>query len=190
MNPPRTRKSVAALGTAGGALADLVRIEAPPAEVPLPGLGVGGKRRVGNQTARKAAQILVEKKEGFVIPTGFQKKNLVVAFVKRDMIVYGKAFDIVKLSSPVNLDDLSEVETKLDQVQLIEIKSTNKSTVAPDFQKYFFGLTGAEVLVAQSLKKQFKFALVNTLTKTNIELDLAEMFGRAKGIYPTWSILF
>jgi len=46
-----------------------------------------------------------------------------------------------------------------------------------------------EALGIKSLKKQFKFALVNTLTNAHIELDLAEMFGRAKGIYPTWSIL-
>lgn len=147
------------------------------------------ENKEGNATARLAAQILVEKNEGFFIPTAKQKKNLVVAFVKQDMIVYGKAFDIVRLSSAVNLDDLSEVESKLDQIQLIEIKSTNKQGIGPDFKKYFFGLTGAEVLVAQSLKKQFKFALVNTLTKAHIELELAEMFGRAKGIYPTWSIL-
>ena len=144
---------------------------------------------MGNQTARKAAQILVEKNLGFIIPAAQQKRNLVLAFVKRDMIVYGRAFDIVKVSAPVNLDDPADVEAKLDQIQLVEIKSTNKATVAPDFQKYFFGLTGAEVLVAQSLKKHFKFAFVNTLTNTHIELDLAEMFGRAKGIYPTWSIL-
>jgi hypothetical protein len=147
------------------------------------------ENKEGNATARRAAQILVEKNAGFFIPTATQKKNLVVAFVKRNMIVYGKAFDIVRLASAVNLDDLSEVESKLDQIQLIEIKSTNKKGIGPDFKKYFFGLTGAEVLVAQSLKKQFKFALVNTLTNAHIELELAEMFGRAKGIYPTWSIL-
>ncbi len=147
------------------------------------------ENKEGNATARRAAQILVEKNEGFFIPTAKQKKIIVVAFVKQDMIVYGKAFDIVRLSSAVNLDDPAEVESKLDKIQLIEIKSTNKVGIGADFKKYFFGLTGAEVLVAQSLKKQFKFALVNTLTNAHIELDLAEMFGRAKGIYPTWSIL-
>jgi hypothetical protein len=170
-------------------LAETLRLEPLRVEQPLAELESTGKKRVGNQTARKAAQILVEKNAGFFIPTAKQKKNLVIAFVKQDMIVYGKAFDIVRLSSPVNLDDLSEVESKLDKIQLIEIKSTNKLGIGLDFKKYFFGLTGAEVLVAQSLKKQFKFVLVNTLTNAHIELDLAEMFGRAKGIYPTWSIL-
>ncbi len=147
------------------------------------------KKRVGNATARRAAQILVEKQLGFTLPTPKQKKNIVVAFVKRDMIVYGRAFDIVKLLEPVELDDLSEVEAKINKIQLFEIKSTNKDKISINFRGYFFGLTAAEVLVAQSLKLQFKFALVNTLTKHHIELSLNELFGRAKGIYPTWSIL-
>jgi len=147
------------------------------------------KKRVGNATARRAAQILVGKKLGFTLPTPKQKKNIVVAFVKRDMIVYGRAFDIIKLLEPVELDDLSEVEAKINKIQLIEIKSTNKDKISDTFRGYFFGLTAAEVLVAQSLKQQFKFALVNTLTKHHVELSLSELFGRAKGIYPTWSIL-
>jgi hypothetical protein len=148
------------------------------------------ENREGNTTARRAAQILTEKNQGFIIPTGSQKKNLVVAFVKRDMIVYGKAFDIVKLSSSVNLDDLADVEAKLDRIQLFEIKSTNKVGIGADFKKYFFGLTAAEVLVAQSLKKQFRFAFVNILTGVHLELELSQLFSKAKGIYPTWSIMF
>jgi hypothetical protein len=148
------------------------------------------KKRVGNATARRAAQILVDKNVGFFIPTGKQRKNLVVAFVKRDKIVYGRAFDIVRLSAAVNLDNLAEVESKLDHVQLLEIKSTNKKNIAPDFKKHFFGVSAAEILVAQSLKKQFMFAFVNTLTGAHIEVDVAGMFARAKGIYPTWSIMF
>ena len=52
----------------------------------------------------------MEKNAGFFVPTPKQKKNLVVAFAKRDMVVYGKAFDIVRLSEPVKLDELEEVE--------------------------------------------------------------------------------
>lgn len=103
--------------------------------------------------------------------------------------IHRRAFDIVKLLAPVNLDDLAEVETKINKIQLFEIKSTNKEKMGLNFRGYFFSLTAAEVLVAQSLKLQFKFALVNTLTKHHIELNLNELFGRAKGIYPAWSIL-
>jgi hypothetical protein len=46
------------------------------------------------------------------------------------------------------------------------------------------------VLVAQSLKKQFRFVFVNTATGEHLEMNLQEIFARARGIYPTWSISF
>jgi hypothetical protein len=146
-------------------------------------------RPTGSTTARRAADILVGKGLGFAIPTAKQKKNLVVAFAKRDMIVYGKAFDIVRLSGEVDLNDLDQVERHLKQVTLYEIKSTVKE-YADDFRGHFFSLTAAEILVSQSLKDQFKFVFVSTRTGTHLELTLSEMFARAKGIYPGWSIMF
>jgi len=143
----------------------------------------------GNVTARKAAQILVAKHIGYVIPTARQKKNLVVAFAKRDMIVYGKAFDVLHLETPVNLDSLEEVESQLDKILLCEIKSTNQE-FGDDFRGYFFAITAAEVLVSQSLKERFRFIFVNTVTGAHIELPLNKVFAKARGIYPTWSISF
>lgn len=136
-----------------------------------------------------AAKILVAKKDGFIVPNAKQKQNLLVAFAKKGKVVYGKAFDIVKLSSFVDLNDLADLEKNLQKVTIFEIKSTKKKLRA-DFSTYFFALTAAEVLVAQSLRKQFKFMLVNTTTGEHLEMDLADIFARAKGIYPTWSISF
>lgn len=143
----------------------------------------------GQKTAKAAAAILVAKKAGFIIPTGKQRQNLLVAFAKRGKVVYGKAFDVVKLSAPVDLDDLAAVEKHLEQIKIFEAKSTRKK-LRSDFSGYFFALTAAEVLVAQSLKKQFGFVLVNTGTREHLEMSLSEIFARAKGIYPTWSICF
>ena len=143
----------------------------------------------GSATAGKAALILVGKGMGYLVPTSKQKKNLVVAFAKRDMIVYGKAFDVVRLSAPVNLDSLDEIEANLGKVLVCEIKSTKKD-LATDFRGYFFGLTAAEILVAQSLKAQFRFIFVNTVTGAFLELQLNEIFAKARGIYATWSISF
>jgi hypothetical protein len=140
-------------------------------------------------TAKKAAAILVAKDAGFIVPTARQRQNLLVAFAKRGKVVYGRAFDVVKLSAPLDLDNLGDIEARLDTIMVFEIKSSRKK-LPPDFSGYFFGLTGAEVLVAQSLKKQFKFVLVNTGTGEHLEIDLSEIFSRAKGIYPTWSICF
>ena len=143
----------------------------------------------GSATAGKAAQLLVEKRLGYLILTAKQKKNIVVAFAKRDMIVYGKAFDVVHLSKPLDLDSLEDVERNLSEILVCEIKSTKKD-VAADFRGYFFALTAAEVLVAQSLKAQFRFIFVNTVTGAHIELQLNEISAKARGIYPTWSISF
>ena len=78
----------------------------------------------GQKTAKAAAAILVAKKAGFIIPTGIQRQNLLVAFAKRGKVVYGKAFDLVKLSAPVDLDELAEVEEHLEQIKVFEVKST------------------------------------------------------------------
>jgi len=150
---------------------------------------IGMTSQSGHATAKKACAILVAKDAGFVVPTAKQKANLLVAFAKKGKVVYGKAFDMVKLSGKVDLGDLSEVERNLEKIIICEIKSTKKK-VGPDFASYFFALTGAEVLVAQSLKKQFRFVLVNTSTSEHAEMTLTEIFSRAKGIYPTWSICF
>src|SRR5258708_1270027 len=116
----------------------------------------------GSATAKKAAQILVEKKLGYVVPTAQQKRNLVVACAKRDFIVYGKGFDVLRVTGKVNLDSLEDVEANLAQIVFCEIKSTKKVR-SDDFRGHFFALTAAEVLVAQSLKSQFRFIFVNTI---------------------------
>lgn len=142
------------------------------------------------QTAKRAAQILVGKNLGFQIPTAKEKQNLLVAFAKRNMVIYGNAFDALKLLKPVNLDSLPDIEEHLDDVILYEVKSTNRKSIGPDFKGYFFALTTAELLVAQNLKKRYKFVLVNVITEIFVELTLMEVFAKAKGIYPTWSIRF
>jgi len=142
-----------------------------------------------NQTAKRAAQILLRSNSAFVVPTARQKRLLLVEFARRNLVVYGKAFDIVKLAGTVNLDDAAEIERNLDKIVLCEIKSSGRK-LPEDFRGYFFALTTAELLVAQNLKQRFKFILVNTATSAYVELSLQELFGRARGIYPTWSIMF
>jgi|GEM_PF-503587 len=143
----------------------------------------------GQFTAKRASAILVAKKVGFVVPTGTQRQNLLVAFAKRGRVVYGRAFDILKLSRAVDLNSIEAVEANLDAITVYEIKSTKKS-LPKNFSGFFFAISAAEALVAQSLKQQFKFAFVNTVTGDYLELSLKEIFARSRGIYPTWSIMF
>jgi hypothetical protein len=142
-----------------------------------------------NQTAKNAAQILLQTGAGFHVPTAKQKRLLLVEFAKRNLVVYGKAFDVVRAAGDLNLDDSTEVAAKLDRIVLCEVKSSNRE-LPEDFRGYFFALTAAELLVAQNLKERYKFIFVNTIRGTFIELTLQEIFARARGIYPTWSIMF
>jgi hypothetical protein len=142
-----------------------------------------------NQTAKKAARILSQSDAGFVVPTAKQKHKLLVEFAKANLVVYGKAFDIVQLTDSINLDDSDQIAINLDKIILCEIKSSNRK-LSEDFRGYFFALTTAELLVAQNLKLRYKFIFVNTITGFYTELTLQEIFGRARGIYPTWSIMF
>ena len=142
-----------------------------------------------NQTAKKAAKILLQSGSGFVVPTAKQKRLLLVEFARKNLVVYGKAFDVVKHSGRLDLDDADEIARNLDKIVLCEVKSSNRK-LPEDFKGYFFALTTAELLVAQNLKHRYKFVFVNTVTNAYIELTLQELFGRARGIYPTWSIMF
>lgn len=142
------------------------------------------------QTANKAVDVLLNKNEGFVNLTPSEKINLAIALMRKNMVIYGKAYDIVRCTKKINFSDQKEIENNLDSIIIYEIKSTNQKNMAPDFSKYFFDLTTAELLVAQSLKNHFKFIFVNIITQQYVEYSLTEVFAKAKGIYPKWAIRF
>lgn len=130
--------------------------------------------------------------ESFRNPSKAQRRNLAMAFAGQDRIVYGRAFDAVRISPglEVDLDDLASVENNLHDLTLYEVKSTNRKNLGDDFKGYFFALTAAELLVAQSLGEQFRFLLIHTLSGARLELSLQQLLSRARSIYPSWSVLF
>ncbi|HZY36685.1 MAG TPA: hypothetical protein VFE53_08565 [Mucilaginibacter sp.] len=143
-------------------------------------------------TAKKAISLLIKRDEGYKEPNKVERINLLIAYAKLNKVVYGKAFDVVKLpvNEKIDLENLSEVEKNIGKIAICEIKSTTKESIGKNFDRYFFGLTTAELLVAQNLKSHFKFIFVNIKTQEVMELTLKEIFEKAKGIYPVWSIQF
>ena len=113
-----------------------------------------------------------------------------VAYAKQDKVLYGKAFDLVKCSPRLNLSDLGEIERRLDEIKIIEVKATRLARVGPKFENYFFSLSTAELLTAQSLEDRYRFVFVNVLTGKKRELTLHQIFSEVKNFYPTWSITF
>jgi hypothetical protein len=142
------------------------------------------------QTAKLAIQILKDLKVGFQMPSRQERDALLVGFAMCRKVLYGAAFDVIRLSQKVELTDPLAIASNIAAITAYEIKSTNKIRTKTDFGGYFFDLTTAELLVAQSLGNQYRFAFVNTLTRDWIEMTLNEVFGRARKIYPKWAISF
>jgi hypothetical protein len=164
----------------------LPAIGAPPVE------GLEPPPRTANekQTAKLAIQILLELKVGFHLPTRQEREGLLVGFAMRQKVLYGAAFDVVRLEREVDLTNPTAISAHIDSITAYEIKSSNKAATKVDFGGYFFDLTTAELLVAQSLGDRYRFAFVNTISHQWIEMTLKEIFGRARKIYPKWAISF
>jgi hypothetical protein len=141
-------------------------------------------------TAKKAAELLAQKDPLIRIPTKKEKSNLLIAFAQKNKVIYGNAFDAVRLAKDINLSDIESVTDNIQHITLIEVKSTNRENRDCNFTGHFFGLTTAELLVAQNLGNRYRFIFVNTVTGHTLELKLNEIFAKAKGIYPQWSISF
>lgn len=115
---------------------------------------------------------------------------LAAVMARHEKIVYGDGFDAVRLPPGASLSDEASIAAKWNEIIFYEIKSTAKSAVKPDWSGYFFSLSTAELLTAQSLRERYQFMFVNTLTGAFEAMTLNEVFARARAIYPTWSISF
>lgn len=104
------------------------------------------------------------------------------------MSLYGRAYDIIKCPVDVNFESEDDIMRNLKKITVYEVKSTNKYDYRNGFKGYFFDLTTAELLVAQSLKEQFRFAFVDTRKEEYLEMRLEELFSNAKRVYPKWAI--
>jgi hypothetical protein len=133
---------------------------------------------------------LVELNQGFKEPTALERDTLLIACAGRRKALHGAAFDMVKLARPIDLTDAADVAANMDAICWCEVKSTNRVGMGADLRGYFFNLTTAELLVAQTLGDQYRFVFVNTITREFSEMALRELFARARGIYPSWSIRF
>jgi hypothetical protein len=143
------------------------------------------------QTAGRAVDLLLRLDKTFRRVGPAERRALAKAFAGAGKVVYGKAFDIAKvLGDGIDLTSDQSIEANMDKIVLYEIKSTNRRAIDSGFKGYFFSLSTAELLVAQSLEERFKFVFVNVETQHRKEMSLREIFAQARAIYPVWSISF
>lgn len=155
-------------------------------------------RGSSQQTAKMALEIL-EKLEDpdylYKTPSANERRALLRVFAGKGKVLYGKAFDMVRINKEtIQVGEMTEewIEAHFKAITIAEVKATKQKKIKPDFRGYFFGLTAGELLVAQSLAKQYIFLFVNIHTPNAVPLALSlqEVYGTAKSVYPTWSIRF
>jgi hypothetical protein len=129
----------------------------------------------GGKAAAAKALTILEKRGLAARVDPRAKREVVVEFAAKGIPIFGQAFDAIRRDSE-------------GRTVLIEVKATTAKAPAPHFGGHFFSLTTAELLVAQKLGSQYVFAFVNVVTEEVELMTLREMLGRAKSIYPTWSI--
>jgi hypothetical protein len=150
------------------------------------------------QTAKKAIKILEEFNDPeymYKAPTIDERRALLRVFAGHEKALYGKAFDMVRIQRSVGpITELTEswIDANFHSISVAEIKSTNRTKIKSDFRGYFFALTAGELLVAQSLGKQFVFLFVNVNLPDDkpLTLSLQGLYQKAQAIYPTWSVRF
>lgn len=145
-------------------------------------------KSVGNGTARKAVDILLAHDPRYRCPTKAERQALLVGYAKRGKTLYGAAFDVVRLDAAIDLTDEDAIAAGIEAITICEIKSTNRAAIGPDLKGYFFNITAAEHLTAQSVGQRYRFLFVNTVTGNHQEMSLNEVLGRARGMYPAWHI--
>lgn len=144
----------------------------------------------GHRTARKAVDILVASDSRYHCPSRKERDALLVGFAMHRKILYGAAFDVVRLEAEVDLMNPQAIADAIGAITICEVKSTSQASIKADLKNYFFNITAAELLTAQSIGERYRFVFVNTLTAEHQEMGLNEIFGRARGMYPAWHIRF
>ena len=170
--------------------AEISSLDAAPKIIDASEIDASGTTGHGQQTARIAIKVLLDKQLGFHEPTPTERDALLVGFAMQGQALPRSAFDMIRLSRPVNLSNPAEIAGNMDAVTIYEIKSTNRKNIKADLRGYFFNITGPELLAAQALGAKFRFAFVNTLTRDYEEMTLTEVFARSRGMYPAYHIKF
>ena len=115
-----------------------------------------------NRTVEKAGlhDVLLKDKR-FQAPTTETKKAILMALGLGDTKLYGpQSFDAIMLPQATELIDESTLPRHLEQIVLVEMKTTKKPIKDAGLAGFFFGATQREYDLAAKLGEKFRFAFV------------------------------
>lgn len=122
-----------------------------------------------NITEKEGVKHLIENQKGFFEVNKASKKEI-LSLLNLD-VKYSKAFDLIYIPNLEKVKyDSSTIETHIDEIILVELKTTKK--FLPNNPKgFFFGATENEFNFARQLGDKFRFCFVS-LHKESISFSL------------------
>ena len=131
-------------------------------------LGDHGKSKRNRVVEKAGLQDVLLKDPRFQAPSTETKKALLKALGLGDTKLYGpQSFDAIMLPQPTEPIDVSTLPRYLDQIILVEMKTTKKPIKDASLAGFFFGATQREYDLAAKLGDRFRFAFV-VLNSANI----------------------
>jgi hypothetical protein len=123
--------------------------------------GDHGKSKRNRIVEKAGLKDVLLRDKRFQAPTTETKKAILKALGLEDTKLYGpQSFDAIMLPEPTELIDESTLPRYLEQVVLVEMKTTKKPIKDAGLAGFFFGATQREYDLASKLGDKFRFAFV------------------------------
>jgi hypothetical protein len=124
-------------------------------------LGDHGKSKRNRVVEKAGLQDVLLKDPRFQAPSTETKKALLNALGLGDTKLYGpQSFDAIMLPQATELIDQTTLPRYLEQIVLVEMKTTKKPIKDAALAGFFFGATQREYDLAAKLGDKFRFAFV------------------------------
>jgi hypothetical protein len=124
-------------------------------------LGDHGKSKRNRVVEKAGLQDVLLKDPRFQAPSTETKKALLKALGLGDTKLYGpQSFDAIMLPQATELIDQTTLPRYLEQIVLVEMKTTKKPIKDAALAGFFFGATQREYDLAAKLGEKFRFAFV------------------------------
>ena len=131
-------------------------------------LGDHGKSKRNRVVEKAGLHDVLLKDLRFQAPSTETKKAILKGLGLGDTKLYGpQSFDAIVLPQPTEPIDVSTLPRYLEQIVLVEMKTTKKPIKEASLAGFFFGATQREYDLAAKLGDRFRFAFV-VLNSANI----------------------
>lgn len=123
-------------------------------------------------------------------PLGKSMANLLWALKQMGKSIKGTSFDCLHIEKGVRVDfrDPESIRANLDRIRFVELKTSSRPDLAPDFARYFCSVTQAELDAGRILGERYMVLVYNLVTDSRMWLTMAELMAKAKTVTPSYAI--